>query len=102
MILLRGEVIPIISLSLALHGGELNSPSPKGEKLGIVSVHQGRKVSYEIDEIYGFQQIVLKKTGNEMADLPGIVSGAVLGNGEPGLVLDLNTIAGRSNLSVNT
>jgi two-component system chemotaxis sensor kinase CheA len=53
-------------------------------------VNNGKKVSFEIDAILGQQQVVLKKLGPKMSGLPGVIAGAILGNGEPGLILNLN------------
>jgi two-component system chemotaxis sensor kinase CheA len=54
---------------------------------------QGRKVTYEVDEVVGQQQIVLKRLGDEVVDTPGLTAGAILANGEPGIVLNLHQIA---------
>lgn len=93
MINLRGEVIPVYSLSSILHPGLRAQPALRdgpGHYPGLVTTHHGRKVSFEIDRIHGQQQIVLKKLGSELNLLPGIVAGAILATGEPGLVLNLN------------
>lgn len=88
---LRGEVIPILSLATILQkSGDHRSPA---DPRGLIASHAGRKVSFEIDEIFGQQQIVLKKLGHEMRDLPGIVAGAILSTGEPGIVLNLTELA---------
>ncbi|RYZ70757.1 MAG: hypothetical protein EOP09_05615, partial [Proteobacteria bacterium] len=89
MINLRGEVIPVYSLAEAL-GRPVRVIGPGSRNPGVVTLHHGRKVSFEIDEIFGQQQIVLKKLGHEMRDLPGIVGGAVLSSGEPGFVINLS------------
>lgn len=87
MLNIRGEIMPVLSLKKILHG----TKSQKGEKLGIgiVTSYLGRKVSFEIDEICGQQQIVLKKLGKEVRGIPGVVAGAILNDGEPGLVINL-------------
>ncbi len=96
---LRGEVIPILSLSKILHGlhpsSTASSPESRAYKPGLVILHHGKKVSFEVDEIVGQQQIVIKRLGNELRGLPGIVAGAILSTGEPGLVLDLQAFASK-------
>jgi two-component system chemotaxis sensor kinase CheA len=89
---LRGEVIPIYSLSSILRLDKVkDSQFPKKKSCpGLITVHNGRKISFQIDQIFGQQQIVLKKLGSEMQDLPGVVAGAILSTGEPGLVLSLS------------
>jgi len=94
---LRGEVIPILSLCSLLHGAP-RSRAVAGRSehgSGVVVLHHGRKVAFEVDDIAGQQQIVIKKLGNELGNLPGIVAGAVLSTGEPGLVLDLQELASK-------
>ncbi len=88
---LRGEVIPVYSLSTVLHFGEENNLKSETKKSpALIINHNGKKASFEIDHIFGQQQIVLKKLGREMQNLPGVVAGAILSTGEPGLVLSLS------------
>lgn len=99
----RGTVMPVYSLSEILHkklgprslSSAATSHSPNDRRTGLITAHEGRKVSFEVDEILGQQQVVLKKLGREMEDLPGVTAGAILANGEPGLVLDLVDLARR-------
>jgi two-component system, chemotaxis family, sensor kinase CheA len=92
---LRGEVIPVYSLSTLLDPNSSFSPADPKHRPGLVTFHNGKKFSFEIDQIFGQQQIVLKKLGNELRHLPGIVAGAILNTGEPGLVLNLNDFIDR-------
>lgn len=86
---LRGEVIPICSLSSILHPDRDMRDRTKRAGTVLITSYQGKKISFEIDQICGQQEIVLKKLGHEMRDLPGIVAGAILSTGEPGFVLNL-------------
>lgn len=85
---LRGEIIPIISLrkifkkSVAMKPDDFVIP-------GLVAFCEDKKFSFEVDEIIGQQQIVLKPLGSELEGIPGIIAGAVLSDGDPGLVLNL-------------
>jgi two-component system chemotaxis sensor kinase CheA len=45
-----------------------------------------------VDEVIGQQQIVIKKLGDEIMGIPGVLGGAVLSNGEPALILDLTAL----------
>jgi len=87
---LRGDIIPVYSMSRILHSQPVSSMDPTKRRTGLITIYNGKKYSFEIDEIFGQQQIVLKKLGYEMRNLPGIVAGAILNTGEPGLVLDLS------------
>lgn len=91
MISLRGEAIPVYSLPDILHGKSPEAPGPvQTRSPAVITVHDGKKVSFEVDHIFGQQQFILKKLGSEMRELPGIMAGAILSDGEPGLVLNLN------------
>lgn len=92
MINLRGEVLPILSLNQILHGVKRSGAPVTERQPGIVTSRRGKKISFEVDEILGQQQVVLKKLGPELQELPGIIAGAVLGNGEPGLILNLHEL----------
>lgn len=96
MINLRGEVVPVLSLGRMLHGNTPPSSGGKRTRPGLITEYEGHKVSFEVDELLGQQQIVLKKLGREMQGLPGIIAGAILGNGEPGLILNLSEFVRRA------
>ncbi len=109
---LRGEVIPVYHLSDLLGRGRGRAtPRPmasapqlahgsstknaKGDatlvtRPAVIAMHRGKKVTFEVEEIINQQKIVLKRLGPEFEGLPGIVAGAILSNGEPGLVLSLD------------
>jgi chemotaxis protein histidine kinase CheA len=42
-----------------------------------------------VDEIIGRQQVVIKKLGIEIGTIKGIIGGAILGDGNAALILDL-------------
>jgi two-component system chemotaxis sensor kinase CheA len=94
MLNLRGDVVPVFSLSDILHGRKIARVERKRkDSPGIVTTCQGRKVTFEVGDIVGQQQIVLKRLGDEVVDTPGLTAGAILANGEPGIVLNLHQIA---------
>ena len=45
-----------------------------------------------VDDIIGSQQVVIKPLGNDIEGLPGIAGGAILGDGQAALILDINQI----------
>jgi two-component system chemotaxis sensor kinase CheA len=98
MIDLRGEVIPVHSLGELLHGrsrpGTGNARGGSRYRPGVVVAQHGRKLTVEVDQIIGQQQIVIKKLGSEIMGIPGILGGAVLSNGEPAMILDLMEVLG--------
>lgn len=89
VIQLRGEVIPVVSLGALLNRkAHVDSHSYKDEK-GLIVIIDGEKLSFEVDEIIEQQQIVVKKFGEEMEGVPGLAGGAILSDGEPGIILNL-------------
>ena len=93
MINLRGEIIPVMSLDHLLHSSVAPLKRAKDDppaRKGIITIASGRKISFEVDELLGQQQIVIKKLGPKMQGLPGIIGGAILSNGEPSLILNLH------------
>ncbi|MBF0366636.1 MAG: chemotaxis protein CheA, partial [Oligoflexia bacterium] len=93
MINLRGEVIPVIDLSRAVHGSAHNQDTKVNRDFsGLVISYGGHKVSLEVSSIVSQQQVVIKELGKELRDIPGIVGGFILGDGEPGIILNLPEI----------
>lgn len=90
MINLREEVIPVLSLGKVL-GFASDKKTGQGSH-GLVTNSDGRRFSFEVDELFGQQQIVIKKLGPKMDNLPGVIGGAILSNGEPSLVLNLHEL----------
>ncbi len=94
MFKLREDVIPLYSLPRLLHpsifaANEFGAVRESSHRPALITALNGKKFAFEIDQIFGQQQIVLKKLGYEIQELPGIVAGAILNTGEPGFVLNL-------------
>jgi len=98
MVKLRNEVLPIYNLSSALM---MKRPTVKANQIkrpALVTICDGKKVSFEVDEIVGQQQVVLKKLGRELVGLPGLMGGAILSSSDPGLVLNLHELIKKGNI----
>ena len=108
-LILRGEILPIYHLSDLLGRGMSRkklknqasdstvagagiTPSEAMIRPALVAMYRGKKITFEVEEIINQQKIVLKKLGPEFEGIPGIVAGAILSNGEPGLVLSLDSL----------
>ena len=63
------------------------------ERSAIVCEYESDFVAFGIDEIVGHQSIVIRPLQDNMKGSLGIIGGTVLGNGEPGMILDLSLIA---------
>ena len=92
MLSLRGEVLSVHSLYKIMHPHAPGKSDQQAQLhgIGLVMMHMGKKILLQIEEIIREETVVLKKLSNEIENLPGIIAGAVLSNGEPALVLNLN------------
>ncbi|MGB9976216.1 chemotaxis protein CheW [Thermovenabulum sp.] len=90
VIVLRGKVIPLISLH------ELLETSKKGyinEKIIVVVVKKGEKdIGLIVDDLIGEQEIVIKSLGNYLKNLKFIAGATILGDGQVALILDINSL----------
>ena len=88
--MVRGNLLPIVRLSQRL-GIEARSERPE-ESLLIVAEARGATFCVMVDELVGKQEVVIKGLGELLKNTPGIAGGAILGNGQVGLILDLDAI----------
>jgi two-component system chemotaxis sensor kinase CheA len=87
VLLLHGEVIPLVRLHRVF--GVLQAEAdPTRATLVVVGDGSGR-VALLVDEILGQQQFVAKPLGEGLGKVEGLAGGAVLGDGQVGLILDV-------------
>jgi len=91
---LRGENLPMHRLNNLL-GIKSKDEKANLQETAIVVRHGGQGFSVLVDEIIGRQQVVIKKLGDELGSLTGITGGAILGDGHPALIVDLNELIRR-------
>ena len=89
VIVLRGEIIPIIRMEEALQ-----VPHKKdSDEHFVVVVHAGEaKAGIVVDNLIGQQEIVIKTLGNLFAGLKLFGGATVLGDGRVALILDVATM----------
>lgn len=88
VILLRGQIIPIIRLADTLHVPQ--SKNGETDDLYVVVVHMGEeKAGLIVDNLVGQQEIVIKTLGNLLAGIKVLAGSTVLGNGQVALILDV-------------
>ncbi|MBP2650235.1 MAG: cheA2 [Firmicutes bacterium] len=91
VILLRGQIIPIVRLDKKL-GVESASDENKDE-LFVVIVHMGeQKAGVIVDTLIGQQEIVIKSLGKLLAGIKVLAGATILGNGQVALILDVGTL----------
>ncbi|MCM2279831.1 MAG: ATP-binding protein [Oligoflexia bacterium] len=98
VIRLRDDVVPVermrdylprteaVTASEATVGGRARIPA-------LLAQCEEGMIAFEVDEILGQQQIVVRALTGNMAELPGFVGGTILGDGEPGMIVGLGSIA---------
>ncbi|MGL4367508.1 MAG: chemotaxis protein CheA [Brevinemataceae bacterium] len=110
----RGQLIPLIPLSLFLYGIDTFEPlfneentHPSHEVLQrvnhdklsnyrdycvIIIRYANRQVGIVVPEILGEQDIVIKALDNKLVYSPGLAAATIVGNGEIGYILDIPQI----------
>ena len=89
VILLRGQIIPIVRLANVLNIPE----TEQQEELFIVIVHIGElRAGIIVDNLIGQQEIVIKSLGKLLAGIKVIAGATILGNGQVALILDIASL----------
>jgi two-component system chemotaxis sensor kinase CheA len=84
---LRGDVIPLYSLSGLLGFG--HSDLPEGECSVVIVEAASKKAGFVVDELVGQQEIMIKSLGSYLKGLKGIAGATVLGDGRVTLIIDV-------------
>ncbi|MBF0203917.1 MAG: chemotaxis protein CheA [Desulfamplus sp.] len=84
----RGHLIPLIRLDEIYHTGG-NQRQPVWESLVIVVESKDEKRALLIDELLGKDEYVIKSLGSGFEDMKGFSGGAILADGQIGLILDI-------------
>jgi two-component system chemotaxis sensor kinase CheA len=82
---LGGEAVPLIDLVMVLGG---SAPALPARFPAIILARDGRRVALSCDRILGEDAVVVKPLGRVLANTPGYLGGAVMGDGRVALVLD--------------
>lgn len=91
VILLRGQIIPIVRLANVLSVPENCHNSQ--EDLFVVIVHMGdHRAGIMVDTLIGQQEIVIKSLGKLLAGIKVIAGATILGNGQVALILDVGSL----------
>jgi two-component system chemotaxis sensor kinase CheA len=91
VILLRGQIIPIVRLANILNTSTANENEQ--EELFVVIVHIGEhRAGIIVDNLIGQQEIVIKSLGKLLAGIKVIAGATILGNGQVALILDIGSL----------
>jgi two-component system chemotaxis sensor kinase CheA len=94
LVLLRGELMPIFRLHRLFNVDSAVEDPALG--LLVVVGEQGRRCALLVDELLGQQQVVAKSLAKSVGKVPGISGGAILGDGQVGLILDTGEITSQA------
>lgn len=91
VILLRGQIIPIVRLANVL--GVPGNSDEIQDDLFVVIVHLGEhRAGIIVDTLIGQQEIVIKSLGKLLAGIKVIAGATILGNGQVALILDVGSL----------
>jgi two-component system chemotaxis sensor kinase CheA len=90
MVLVRGSLLPILSL----HRRFDIVPATEDPSAGILIVVESHRRTFclFVDELLGKQEVVIKTLGPAFKDVTGIAGGCILGDGRVGLILDVEAL----------
>lgn len=94
LVMLRGEMMPIFRLH-RLFGVESAIEDPSKGLLVVVGDEE-RRCALLVDELLGQQQVVAKSLTKAVGKISGVSGGAILGDGQVGLILDPGEVAAQA------
>jgi two-component system chemotaxis sensor kinase CheA len=86
----EGAVIPLVRLGRAL--GVAGAETDPARSLVVIIDVDGRLSGLLTDELIAEQQVVVKSLGSPLVKTPEVAGGAILADGQVGLILDVNHI----------
>ncbi len=90
VIVLRGEIIPLISLHELF-----NLEVPEVDEFPAIIVDFGaQKVALRVDELLHKKDIVIKSLGKALSSIKGFAGATILGDGSVVLIIDINSLLG--------
>ncbi len=91
LINLRGELLPLVRIN-QLFGLYPNGATDKQESTVVVVEENTRKIGLVVDKLLGQRQTVIKSLGGTFARQKWISGGAILSNGNIGLIIDIGGV----------
>ncbi|MFW5887283.1 MAG: chemotaxis protein CheA [Bacteriovoracia bacterium] len=88
---INDDVIPLIDLSSQLGKESILKPGKK-DVLVLLITKNNRLYGLMVDDVIGQHKIVYKNLGAEVANVPGIAGGTILGDGQVALILEITDI----------
>ncbi|OQW50562.1 MAG: hypothetical protein A4S09_01860 [Proteobacteria bacterium SG_bin7] len=102
MLSLRGNVVPIEALAKYLPARANNIGKENKNVLGskdyshlrpaLITVVENKRLAFQVDSIIAQQQVVMRDLSENLSRIPGLIGGTILADGEPGMIIGLDTI----------
>lgn len=89
VLLLRGEIVPVLRLGTYFKVSDARSDLRDGVVV-VVEVEGGAKLGLAVDELLGQQQVVIKSIEENYGQIDGVGAATILGNGQVALILDVD------------
>jgi two-component system chemotaxis sensor kinase CheA len=94
MVQVRDKLVPLMWLSELF--GIVGRETDACHAVVVVIEDDGRQVGLVVDQLLGKQEVVIKSLGQAFGQLSGVAGGAILGDGQVGLILDAHGLVDRS------
>ena len=89
VLLLRGEIVPVLRLSDFFEIADARDDLVNGVVV-VVEVEGGAKLGLAVDDLLGQQQVVIKSIEENYGQIEGVGAATILGNGQVALILDVD------------
>ncbi len=86
---LMGEMVPCERLDLTLSFPKPEKVDTDGKLSLILLRHSGKKIAFQVDEVVGVEEIVIRNLGTHLRRLPIFSGSSILGTGEIALIIDV-------------
>ena len=88
----QGEIVPGARLDATLAFPEAPLKDPD-EKISLLLLkHGGKKIAFQVDEVLGVEEIVMRNLGSHLRRLPVFSGSSILGTGEIALIIDVSRL----------
>ena len=95
MMMVRGELIPLIRLYNIFNiKPEIEDPC---ESLVVIVTDGVQRCCIQVDDLLGQQQVVIKSLGDYLGSIQGVSGGAIMGDGNVSLILDVPGVLALAN-----
>ena len=91
VLFLRGENLPLYRLH-SLLGQKKAAIKQASEQIAMVIRYTSQPFAVLVDDILGQQQVVIKEVGQEIQSLKWMSGSAILGDGKPAIIIEMNEL----------